>query len=117
MKKKLKNLNYLELTPLKKFGEESDEKGLASILIPRFKIEALNNLIPKSRSKYIKVKLDEFGSATWFAINGENNVKKICTILTEKFGEKIQPAEERITKFLSTLYHQRCIYFKELGSK
>jgi hypothetical protein len=32
----------------------------------------------------------------------------------KKFGDKIQPAEDRIPKFLSLLYEQRYITFKEL---
>ena len=56
------------------------------------------------RNKYIKLKLDELGSATWLSVDGKKNVEQICEELKEKLGEKINPAEERVTKFLTQLY-------------
>ena len=68
----------------------------------------------RTNKKHIKLKLDELGSATWLEIDGGKNVQNICDLLKEKIGEKINPAEERVTKFLSQLYLNKFITFKEL---
>jgi hypothetical protein len=58
--------------------------------------------------------LDELGSASWLAINGEKKVSEIADELEKKFGEKIHPVEERLTKFLSLLYNHKLILYKEI---
>ena len=73
-------------------------------------------LIPGGKSDSFRIHLDELGSATWLAIDGKNSVAEICLILDEQFGEKIHPVETRVTKFLTLLYDQRYITFKELIS-
>ena len=70
--------------------------------------------MPLIKRKYIHVKFDEIGSSTWLMINGENKVGKICVDLEEKYGEKIKPSEELVTKFLSNLYFKEIINFNEL---
>ncbi len=110
-----KNINFLDLTPIKKYADERDETGLVSILIPRFQSERMAKIfLSRKKSNIYKVKLDELGSATWNEINGNQKVHAICDKLTNLLGEKINPAEQRITQFLSILYQQKCIAFQEL---
>jgi len=111
--KKSSNINYLELTPLTA-KEFTYENGFVTILIPKFKNALFKSMIPKKKSPYIKIKLDELGSGVWIAIDGIKKVENIVTELSEQFGEKIHPAEERIIKYLSELYGHKFIGFKEL---
>lgn len=114
-KKIKKGMNFLDLTPIKKFSEEIDENGVTSILIPRFKSQRMAKFfLSRKKSNIFKVKLDELGSATWIELDGKQNVLEICKKLSDRLGEKVHPAEQRVTKFLSILYQQRCITFKEL---
>lgn len=112
-KKNRQVYNLLELTPVR-VNEHEEHEGLIRILIPKFKNKFLISLIPKTKSKFITVKLDEIGSATWLLINGKRKVSKIVEELREKFGEKIEPAEERVSKFIGGLNLHSIIYFKEL---
>jgi len=112
-KKNTPELNYLELIPFR-MHESETENGLTKILIPKFKREFFQNLIPKTKSKHFKVKLDELGSSVWESIDGKKNVNKIIIELSEKYGEKIQPAEVRITKFFTQLFQSNFINFKQL---
>ena len=70
--------------------------------------------MPMIYRKYINLKLDDIGSSTWLLIDGKNKVDQICHDLEKKFGEKVQPPEELVTKFLSNLYLKKIINFKEL---
>ena len=114
--KKEDNINYLELTPACIHGHEIKENGKVSILIPRFTSKFFGKyFLPLLKNKFIPLKLDEFGSETWLLIDGKRNVQEICDFLAGKFGEKIQPAEERVTSFLTHLYTNKFIRFNELN--
>ncbi len=74
-------------------------------------------LQPRSKGDFIHIKLDEAGSNTWLLIDGRSRVQDICLKLTEYFPEKPSPAdeiEERVTRFMTFLYHQRYITFREI---
>jgi len=114
-KNNLSDKNYLELIPVKFHSFEVDDKGLVTIILPKFKSEALKKTLVKMM-KYPnrKIKFDAFGSETWLQINGENSVGSIGQKLVEKFGENIHPVEERLTKFLTQLYEHKFISFNNI---
>lgn len=112
--KKKKGINLLELTPERNMSFE-EKDNLINILIPKFKNNFFQSLIPKNKSKEIKINLDELGSAVWMKIDGKKKVSDLIDELSEQFGEKIQPAEERITKFITQLHQHKFIKFKELS--
>lgn len=117
-KKKNDQINYLDLTPVKKYNFEIEENGFVSVLIPRFTNKFLvRYLSPRLKSPYVKAKLDEFGSQTWLEIDGVQNVHNIAQKLLNRNGEKIQPINERLTKFLTQLYNYNFITFNELNKK
>ncbi len=112
----LKGANYLILTPVRIHAHEIGENGRVTLIVPKFKNPALRRwLIPVNKSDHFRIQLDELGSATWLAIDGLSSVSEICSQLQQALGEKISPAESRVTRFLTLLYDQRYITFKELG--
>ena len=112
-KKEVANINYLELIPFQ-IKEFEEKEGIINILIPKFKNQFMLSLIPQHKSKVFRIKLDELGSAVWSSIDGKKKVTAIIEELSERFGEKIQPAEQRITKFLTQLFQSNFINFKQL---
>lgn len=116
--KKDKEHNYLELTPVRKHKHEPRDDGGINVLIPKFTSKFSEKYIQKHlRFPYIRANLDEFGSQTWLLIDGITNVELIGKELQEKYGEKIEPVYERLTKFLTEMNKYGFIYFKELKSK
>jgi len=114
-RKILKNANFLDLTPVRLHRYESRDDRTVSILVPRFSGWLSGKILqPLARHSYISVSLDELGSATWLLCNGKNTVRKICEIQKKEFGQKIYPAEERITTFLSQLYKDKMLSFTEV---
>ncbi|MFA7228751.1 MAG: PqqD family protein [Melioribacteraceae bacterium] len=112
---KLKNANYLEVTPVRNVNDELNEDKLVTVLIPKVTSRLGKKYFePMLKSPYIKLKLDEIGSASWLAIDGKKKVGEIAAELDKIFGKKIAPVEERLTKFLTTLYEQRLITFQEI---
>ena len=109
-------INYLELTPVRNYEHEIENNGLISVFVPKFDIIWLDRILSRIiKSRFFKAKLDEFGTETWLEIDGVKSVQMISNQLSKKFGEKINPVDERLTKFLSELYRYNFITFKELN--
>jgi hypothetical protein len=114
-RKILKNLNFLDIIPVRLHKHIINGDSNVVLIVPKFSNKKIGKFcVPQNKSENFNIKLDEIGSATWLEIDGKRKVKDICNILTEKFGGKINPAEERVTKFMAQLYEQRYISFVEL---
>ena len=115
-RKVLKGVNYLELTPFRIYEHKLEDNGLATVLLPKFENKILKSLfVSKNKSPFIYIKLDEFGTEAWLQIDGSRNVEAIAKCLLEKFGDKIQPVNERLTTFYTQLYLQKFISFNEIN--
>ena len=111
-------INYLELTPVRNYDHVIEDSGLISVLVPKFDIKWLDKIMSNIiKSRFFKAKLDEFGTETWLEMDGNKSVQLISEHLSQKFGEKINPVDERLTKFLSELYKYNFITFKEINLK
>ncbi len=116
-KKEKPVLNYLELTPLHK-ADFIDEGDTVIVLEPKFRKPWLKKILkPVMKNENIKVKLDEFGSNAWRLIDGTRKVSEIVEEMTKIFGDKIQPADLRLTKFFTGLMHHDYITFTEIIKK
>ncbi len=117
----LKKANFLDLRPVRVHGHEVRDDGGITILMPRFKSKVNAALFqPNSKGKFIFIRLDRFGGHTWLLIDGYSSVAQICSTLKQQFPEELQPVEEtevRVTQFLSLLYQQRYITFREIQDK
>lgn len=111
--RKRKQQNYLEMVPVRKVTGMVREGAHITLLLPKFKSALLRKwLIPARRSQDFRIRLDENGSAVWDLINGERNAGEICDIMRSR-GTEGEGLEERVTGFLSKLYRNRFIVFKE----
>ncbi|MEI7981777.1 MAG: PqqD family protein [Bacteroidota bacterium] len=117
-RKILKKVNFLDLHPVRVLAHELREPEKVTLLMPRFKNRINSALFqPPSKERYIYIKLDFFGSRTWLFIDGTSRVSEICLNLMDHFPEELKSMEEtqeRVTKFLSMLYQQRYITFREI---
>jgi hypothetical protein len=117
-RKILKNANFLTLTPIRRFDHKTNDQGIVTVLVPRFKDYLGKRLLqPRLKYPYITLELDELGSDTWLLSDGKRDVREICRILKEKYQENIHPAEDRVTRFFSHLYMQKLITFNEILKK
>jgi hypothetical protein len=117
MATKNKQINYLDMVPVRKVQEFTEEEGRIVLLIPKFKREWMRNwFIPGNRSKHIHARLDTLGSEVWRNIDGKNNVHAISQKVAEhiKHSDKTEDQlDERIVAFLNQLYKQRLIDFEK----
>jgi len=110
----LKQLNYLEITPIRKCAYETAENGLVTLVIPKFKNEKWNNYLLSPRKRFFRIALDEIGTAVWMQIDGTKKVTEICKQVFDIYGVKIMPVDQRVTKFLTMLYEGKYISFREI---
>ncbi|HKL38471.1 MAG TPA: PqqD family protein [Bacteroidales bacterium] len=117
-RKILKNANSLELHPVRLHEHDFTEEGNIYLKVPKFQKRWMRDFFISGRKKkHFTIYLDELGTATWLEIDGKKSVQEICDNLKEQLGDKIKPhheVEERVSKFLSQLYEQRYITFREL---
>jgi hypothetical protein len=114
-KKILQSSNTLELTPVRLFPDEVDKENLVTIIVPKFKNElAKKFIVPRLKAADFRINLEKFGSAVWLNMDGTKKVHEIIKIVSNKFGDEIQPSVERVTKFIFQLYEQKLISFNEL---
>jgi len=117
-RKILKKVNFLDLRPVRLMEHEVREDGGITILLPRFKNRVSSSLFqPRSKDRLIYIRLDRFGSRTWLLIDGQSTVSAISgKLLGQSPGELAnrEETDERVTKFLSLLYQERYITFREI---
>jgi len=117
-RKILKQTSALDLHPIRLMQSEQRDEDTLNILLPRFKNSLASKLLqPRWKEEFIKIKLDAFGSAVWGLIDSSLSTGEICDKLREQFPEKLTLPEEtgeRVSKFLSLLYQQRFISFREV---
>ena len=51
-----------------------------------------------------RVRLDEVGSLAWTLLDGRRTVGEVAAGLRERFGDRVEPAEERLGLLLSSLH-------------
>ena len=115
-KKILQTTNTLDLTPVKLYSEKINDEDLVTVIVPKFKNEFAKKFIsPKLKSADFKLNLEKFGSEVWKNMDGKTKVGELVKILSEKFGDEIQPAVDRVSKYVFQLYEQKLISFKEIN--
>lgn len=113
-KNKFKDVNLMDLVPVKKYEYEKKANDLINVLVPKFTDRILGKYLqPKLKDKYIVAELDKFGSSAWVEIDGEKTIYDISKVLENKFGKEIQPVYDRVGIFFSNLYKNGFIYFNE----
>ena len=115
-KKILQTTNTLDLTPVKLYSEKINDENLVTVIVPKFKNEFAKKYIsPKLKSSDFKLNLEKFGSEVWRNMDGKMKVGEIVKKVSDKFGDEIQPAVDRVSKYIFQLYEQKLISFKEIN--
>lgn len=99
-----------DLVPCRNERIVTEKEGeLSVIAFPRFRSKFLQKyLVPKKRSPYIRIRLEEHGTAVWELIDGKRNVREIVELLEEHFAREAN-YEHRITTYLNQLYRDGMI--------
>ena len=111
-------MNLLELTPTTA-AEIEEKDGRVIVIRPRPSPRGL--LTPFDWLVYLmaprRLRLDEVGSFCWRHMDGRRTAGEIADALRAEFGTTVEPAEERLGKFIRLLQREELVSFPELASK
>jgi hypothetical protein len=111
MVKKKNVKNILNMVPIRNYQWEEKEK--VSVLVPRFRSKIGQRFIRLLKKDiHYKVNLDDRSSDAWKLSDGMRTVKEIAVILEKKYGEKVEPANERVAELFNILESNRLIRYK-----
>lgn len=89
--------------------EDGPENG-AVLLIPKFRWGPFARwLQPRLRKPFVRVKLDAIGSFVWKRFDGKTTFDEIVKAMQQEFGEKAEPADDRLKKFLILLMKSKFV--------
>jgi len=108
----MEEINYKELIPVRQCEFENKD-SLVTVLFKREPTKIDKIFFRWLKNKPHKIDLDEIGSFIWGKINGVLNVGEIIDITREHFGEKVEPAEERVITFFKQMHHTKLIMLYE----
>ena len=101
-----------DIVPKPLVESETNDDGNTILLKPKFRNTFLSNyLTSRVKKPFFKVTLDEIGTFIWSKIDGKHNAVEISDKLSAEFGEKIQPANERLGLFLGMLKRGKFVDF------
>ena len=93
----LEDVNLLEVTPVR--TADWIERGERVVVIrPQPERPGLRGLV--DRLLFLlsarRIRLDAVGSFAWLHLDGERSVGQVAELLRKEFGERVEPAEERL---------------------
>lgn len=114
-KKTSPEVNLLELIPMRLLEYETGEDGLVTLFAPRFKSRIVKRILgSRLKNKFIKIRLDEIGSAVWELCDGKRNVNDIGEEMKKECGDKIEPCFDRLALFFNQLECSEFIRYANL---
>ena len=98
------SVNLLDLQPERSMNFETHEDETVTILVPKFNGKILGKYLqPRLKHPYMHIHLDDFGSFVWNMCDGKTTVRQIGDGLRTKFGESVEPVNERLALFIRQL--------------
>ena len=98
--KRTDRINLLDTVPVRSGHLTTEWEGDCAVLAyPRFKRAWMRRLfLPKSMSPFIRIRLEEHGTAVWRLIDGRRTVGEIIGLLAPHFGD--EEYAQRVTAYL-----------------
>lgn len=58
-----------------------------------------------------RIKLDEVGSCAWLHMDGRTDVRQLVARVRADFGDRVEPANQRLGQFIRTLRRERFVSY------
>ena len=108
--------DFMNVYPVRNCNHELNN-GFVTILFIKKKLNLIERIFfKKISSKPYKIDLDEIGSFVWNLCDGKKTVEEITEISKRNFGERIEPAEERVEKFIRQMNKNKLVSLYERKS-
>lgn len=92
-----------------------NKNGIVTLLEKQdYKIQYFLRKLKFKIPMYKEIELDEYCSAVFIMLNGENTVEEVGENLDLKYGEKVHPLYERLLLFINHIYTD-CNYIEMIN--
>ncbi|NIM49215.1 MAG: PqqD family peptide modification chaperone [Gemmatimonadales bacterium] len=105
-------MNLLELVPVR--IAEWEEVGERVVVIrPAPESKGLRSLLDRLLYELAakRLRLDEVGSFAWRQLDGTRTVGEVAVQLRERFGDAVEPAEQRLGKLVSVFRREGLVAY------
>lgn len=104
-------VSWGELHPVRQC-EWVETESRVSLVVPRLGRGALARAFERwLRVRPYQVHLDDLGTYVWHRCDGSTAVTEIVSGLRDEFGDRAEPAEDRLVDFLKSLARGRFVSF------
>ncbi len=94
--------------------EWREEDGRCVLLRPRFGTSRPGRwLAGLAGDPHYRIRLDEVGTLVWKACDGRTSLAEIARAMRAAFGDRAEPAEERLARFVRRMLKGRMIAVAE----
>ncbi len=96
--------------PRRRLDWRQVEDGCCVVLRPKLgEGRAGRWLAARLGDPYYRIRLDDVGTFIWTACDGATPLIEIAGRLRAEFGARVEPAEERLARFVQTMVRSRMI--------
>ena len=96
--------------PRRRLGWREADDGRCIVLRPQLGEGRIGRwLASRLGDPCYRIRLDDVGSFIWRACDGETRLTEIAGRLRAEFGERVEPAEERLARFVQSMLRSRMI--------
>ena len=94
--------------------EWREEDGRCVLLRPRFGTSPPGRwLAGLAGDPHYRIRLDEVGTLVWKACDGRTSLAQIARSMRAAFGDRVEPADERLARFVGRMLKGRMIAVAE----
>lgn len=112
----LKKTSALDLVPVRIRGHEAEEDKIV-VLVPKYESRIYHIFSSRLKELHFRIRLDQLGSATWEAMDGNRSVRDISDHLKEHPVLKqhdLSELDDRLSKYMTMMYERRFITFRQI---
>lgn len=109
-RQRLETVNLLELAPIRVASWEENVDGRVTVERRKPVGEGVR-LWLRYWLAVRRVRLDERGSFTWQLLDGSHTVAEIAERVRDRFGEAVEPAEERVGHLVRFLHREDLVRY------
>lgn len=105
-----RNGRFMQRRPIRLLEWEEDEAGRVMVLRPRLGRSPVGKWISsRLPDPYYRIRLDDIGTMVWKSCDGSASLSEIAEQMRRHFGERVDPAQERLKQFVHKMVRARLI--------
>lgn len=100
----LQDVNLLELAPVR-LADWEDADDRVVLIRPTPRDRGVRGVVRRllNQAATQRIRLDPIGAAAWLALDGTRSVTEVAELLRAEFGERVEPAEQRVGALVQML--------------